>query len=132
MIVFRNVGVKFPKSLDMKKLSFTFLIGIFLLGSCNEKDDPTPCGVENPTEDLAWLKSQIQGSQSGSLSEYAYLIQATYKGRTVFSWASCCPFCNWVAVIQDCQGNVVEDASLNELENQKVIWRPENSVCNLD
>lgn len=116
----------------MKKLTFTFLIGILLLGSCNEKNDLTTCGVENPTEDLAWLKSQIQGSQSSSLSEYAYLIQATYKGQTVFSMASCCPLCNWIAVIQDCQGNVVDDASLNELENQEVIWRPVDSECNLN
>lgn len=116
----------------MKKLIFTFLIGIVLLGSCNENEYPSICGVENPTEDLAWLKSLIQTSESGGLAEYAYLIQATYKGRTVFSMASCCPFCNWIAIIQDCQGNVVEDASLNDLENQQVIWSPENSVCNLD
>jgi hypothetical protein len=116
----------------MNKLTFAFMIGILLLGSCNEKDDPTTCGGENPTEDLAWLKSLIENSESDGLAEYAYLIQATYKGRTVFSMASCCPFCRSVPLILDCQGNVVEDVSLNELENQQVIWRPENSVCNLD
>lgn len=115
----------------MKKYVLLFLYSAFLF-SCSENEGPSVCGVENPVEDLAWIKETIEESQSNSLSQYSYLIQGSYKGETVFSWGSCCPFCNFIVLVADCQGKVIEDASISEVKNQKIIWKPVNSVCTFD
>lgn len=115
----------------MKSFLLVLLNSAFLLG-CADSENPTYCGVENPVEDLAWIKESIKESQSSSLSQYSYLIQGSYEGETVFSWGSCCPFCNFVVMVQDCQGNLIEGVSLSEVKNQKIIWKPENFACNLD
>ncbi len=112
--------------------TFLLIVCAAILFSCNENEGPSACGVENPVEDLPWLKSSIQETESSALAQYAYLIQGTYKGQTVFSMGSCCPYCLTLVVILDCQGNVIEDAALQEVKNQKIIWRPENSTCTID
>ena len=106
------------------------LLSSFLLLGCNENDGPAVCGVENPMEDLAWIKSFIQENSGSALAEYSYLTQARYQGQTVFFFGSCCPFCNWAFIVQDCQGNALEgDIRMDDLEDQKIIWKPANSVC---
>lgn len=103
-----------------------------LLFSCNENEDPTSCGVEDPVKDLAWIREAIEFSQSSGLAGFAYLVQGTYEGKTVFIMESCCPFCNIITVVQDCRGEVIPDASVSDVINKKVVWKPENSACNLD
>lgn len=115
----------------MKSFLLFLLSSAFFLG-CADSENPTSCGVENPVEDLAWIKEAIEESSSNGLSQYSYLIQGSYKGETVFSWGSCCPFCNFAVIVTDCQGNLIEDASISEVKNQKIIWKPENSVCTFD
>jgi hypothetical protein len=115
----------------MRKTLVLFVCSV-LLFSCNENEDPIGCGVENPVEDLAWIREAIEFSQSSALAGFAYLIQGTYRGETVFIVASCCPFCNLIEVAQNCRGEVISDASVNDVMDQKVIWKPENSACNLD
>jgi hypothetical protein len=81
-------------------------------------------------EDLAWIKSIIQENSGSSLAEYSYLTQARYQGQTVFFFGSCYPFCNWALIVQDLQGNALEgDIRMDDLEDQKIIWQPANSVC---
>ena len=115
----------------MRKILILFVCSAFLF-SCNENEDPIGCGVENPVEDLAWIMEAIEFSQSSGLAGFAYLIQGTYKGKTVFIMESCCPFCNLISAVQDCRGEVIPDASVSDVTNKKVIWKPENSACNLD
>jgi len=114
------------KSFLLVLLSSTLLFG------CADSENPTSCGVENPVEDLAWLKEAIEFSQSNGLAGFAYLIQGTYKGKTVFIMETCCPFCLIISVVQNCRGEVIPDASVNDVKNKKVIWKPANSGCNLD
>lgn len=113
----------------MKKFLLLIVCSAFLF-SCNEDENPAVCGVENPVEDLAWIKASIEEFSSDGLSNYSYLSQARYQGETVFFFGSCCPFCNWALIVKDCQGNVLEgDIKLTDLTDQKVIWQPDNSVC---
>lgn len=110
----------------MKKYLFLLACSA-LFFSCNDKEEPAVCGVENPVEDLAWIKKGIQLQTS---SEYEYLTQATYQGKTVFYFGSCCPSCNWALIVKDCEGNqVAGEISLSDLKDKKVIWKPANSVC---
>lgn len=118
----------------MRKL-FIFLFFITLSFSCNESDGPGICGVENPAENLPWLKQKIQEIESNSLSKYSYIQEAEYKGKTVFLFNSCCPFCSFVVTLVDCQGNDLgylnqEDGIRSEdLKAIQVIWTPEDSEC---
>lgn len=107
---------------------FPILI-LVLLFSCQEVENPNGCNVANPTEDLPWLKEGIKSTMELNLVDYFYLVQGTYKGATVFSFLNCCPFCRSVPQILDCEGNVFPNASITDVPNQKVIWRPATSVC---
>jgi hypothetical protein len=115
--------------LNLKKILLLFVYSLIVF-SCNENEDPAGCGVENPVEDIAWIKEAIKFQNSG-LAGFAYLVQGTYKGRTVFIMESCCPFCNIITVVQDCRGEVLPDASVSDVINKKVIWKPSSSVCTI-
>ena len=116
----------------MQKVFFLILFCTLFL-SCRENDGPTTCAVAAPVNDLAWIQQGIKELENTSLIEYSYLVQATYKGETVFFFGSCCPFCKFALVILDCQGKAISGSiSTADLIDQKVIWKPANSVCNLD
>lgn len=117
--------------MSMKSFLIVLLSSAILFG-CSDGENPTSCGVENPVDDLAWIKEAIEFSQSSGLAGFTYLVQGTYKGKTVFIVESCCPFCNLISAVQDCRGEVIPDASVSDVTNKKVIWKPENSACNLD
>jgi hypothetical protein len=106
------------------------ILVLAFLFSCQESEGPKNCNVANPIEDLPWLKEGIKSTQELNLVDYFYLVQGTYKGATVFTFLNCCPFCKFVPQILDCEGNVITNASINDVTNQKVIWRPATSVCN--
>jgi len=108
---------------------FLPILALVLLVSCQESESPKNCEVANPIEDLPWLKEQINTSASSGLVDYVYLIQGTYKGATVFTFLNCCPFCRFVPQILDCEGNVITNASITDVTDQKLIWRPAKSVC---
>jgi hypothetical protein len=105
------------------------ILVLVLLFSCQETENPNGCNVANPVEDLPWLKEGIKSTLELNLVDYFYLVQGTYKGATVFSFLNCCPFCKSVFQVLDCEGNVIMNASITDVTNQKVIWRPTTSVC---
>lgn len=114
----------------MQKEFLLILFSILFL-SCRENDGPTACAVADPVNDLAWIQQEIKVLENSSLIEYTYLVQATYKGETVFFFGSCCPFCKFAIAILDCQGKAISGSiSIADLSDQKVIWKPANSVCN--
>lgn len=113
----------------MKKYLF-LLVCSALIFSCNDEERPAVCGVENPVEDLAWVKGQIQSMGFPNSVAYSYLKQANYQGETVFFFGYCDPLANWALIVRDCQGNRIEgEISLSDLNEQKVIWKPSTSLC---
>jgi hypothetical protein len=115
----------------MKKPLYLVFICLLFAFSCTEDEDPaTACGVADPIENLAWLQEMTENLSEGSLSEYSYIKQATYKGETVFFPGSCCPHCNTALILYDCSGNAIqEDYTIDDLEDEKLIWQPANSTC---
>jgi hypothetical protein len=114
------------------KNSIYLILSFLLIGfACQENDDPaTACGVNDPIENIAWLKQLAEESSTGGLSEFSYISQAKYKGKRVFYWASCCPNCSWALILRDCDGEALDqNITLDELEDIQVIWRPENFQC---
>lgn len=100
--------------------------------SCDKKEDEPAfaCGVSDPVANLPWLKQMSEEAALDESTQYSYIAQATYDDETVFYNGYCCPNCNWLLTLYDCSGNTIEkDYSISELENNTVIWHPENSEC---
>ncbi|MBA4300645.1 hypothetical protein SAMN03080617_02122 [Algoriphagus alkaliphilus] len=106
-----------------------WLIVIFLIFQSCAEIMQADCGVDNPLEDLEWLKAETENSNR---SGFIYLVQGKYKGRTVFFFNGCDPLQLTMAAIQDCRGEIIQEASVNDVRDQRVIWKPKNSACNLD
>ena len=113
----------------MKKSIFPILFCLLFSYSCTEEDDP----ATDPIENLAWLQEMAENLSARSLSEYSYIKQATYKGQTVFFPFNCCPHCNTALILYDSSGNAIqEDYTMDDLEDQKLIWHPANSTCSFN
>ena len=119
----------------MKKYCYPFLFALLFSFSCTEDGDPAMDMEDaDPMENLVWLQEMAENLSEGNMSEYSYIKQATYKGQTVFFPFNCCPHCNTALILYDYNGNAIqgEDFVLNDLKNQKLIWQPTNSICNLN
>lgn len=118
----------------MRKSIYLVLFLALVGFSCEEKDDPiSACGVSDPIENLPWLAAKKEAVATGPMSEYSYIVQATYDDQTVFYVGLCCPTCNTVIILYDCSGNALEgDVDLNAIKDGKVIWQPENVECLFD
>jgi hypothetical protein len=108
------------------------LLVFSVVWSCQEPDGPTVCAVEDPIKELPWIQEELKEIENSGLPGYFYLVQANYKGDFVFFRGSCCPFCKFAIVIKDCQGNVLNNISFDQITDQKIIWKPANSFCKLD
>lgn len=123
----------------MKKLILPFVLLISLSFSCQEETIPsTACQIENPVQELDWLNVIIEDLESSSLTVYMYISQAKIETKTVFLVQNCCPFCNTVTPVYDCEGVLLGNLGSGEkginqadLKNSKVIWKAENFSCNI-
>jgi hypothetical protein len=62
--------------------------------------------VNNPAQDLPWLREKVKALRERQ-SSYEYIQQATYRGQTVFIFGNCCPSCNTVVPVYNCQGELI-------------------------
>ncbi|QMU31000.1 hypothetical protein [Adhaeribacter radiodurans] len=126
----------------MKKLLLLAGVISLMAFSC-EKEEPecgtSACGVTEPLQNLPWLKAEVESLEKNSsdISEYLYIVQANYKGETVFFTGTCCPYCNTAPpTVFNCKGqelftlgqNAKQD---NSIKNKKVIWKGPNYACTL-
>ena len=80
----------------MKRI-FLFAAAISLMAfSCDKEENyiaplGNACSVNNPAEDLAWLKAEIQRLEqlNSDIAKYFYIQQAEYKQQTVFIYNNC-------------------------------------------
>lgn len=126
----------------MKKLLILFVFGI---AACEDHDSDVSkrneiiintCGVSDPTQELPWLKERITEIEQSSndLGKYFYFVQGTYKNQTVFMGLDCCPTCDTVWTVSDCEGNLLfymHDSEANDIKDKHVIWRAQDSPCQL-
>jgi len=124
--------------------SYLKLIIILLLATGCNSDNQEPvdlkstCGVENPTEDLGWLKNEIEDRERNvtGLSKYRYIKLGTFNNKAVIIYANCCPTCNSVYPVYNCEGEFIgiignrnEDIPFDILSEGEVIWKTNNSEC---
>lgn len=125
----------------MKKTVLALTLLLLTMLSCKDDDVDklsNSCQVSNPVEDLEWLKEKIEELIAQTDSEflkYFYVSQNTYMGKTVFIFPNCCPTCNTAIPVYDCEGNPIgfvgdDSISTNILNNDTIIWNPENFSCN--
>lgn len=97
----------------MKRLFF--IISIFFIASiiplsCEdalENVDAGICNVDNPLEDLPWLKDIVYSIQLSMRPAGSQIIQYTYKGDYVF-WVDMCYQCaDGLIEVYNCAGEVI-------------------------
>jgi len=117
----------------MKHFKSLLLILTFIFAFSCEQDDTvvsTACGVNDPAENLPWLKTMIESWKVNStIYEYMYVQQGTNSGQTVFIVGNCCPFCDTYFPIYNCAGEEIISASILDIKDKKTIWKPEGSLC---
>jgi len=85
------------------------------------------CAVENPIQDLAWLKAMIQPKPDNPCTLGA-IRQGNYHGQTVYitslGGALCCTCVG--SAVYNCQGELVFVCDLkkeDEIKNIKFVWQ---------
>lgn len=108
------------------------LVFSFALISC-EKDDsdfsPTNlCEVQNPIQELEWLKGAIDEVRN---DEYSYYSTALYQGERVFFYVNCDPAVNYASFIRNCAGDNLGNTNelYDELAEIEVVWKHDDSKC---
>ena len=115
---------------------------LLLIMSCSSDDNVIDdsnliCSVENPIENLTWLKSEIDLLKNDG-EKYNYVIQTKHNDQTVFVFRNCNPFSNSVILVRNCEGENIgsigtrqEDISSSILENGTIIWKSDKFECDL-
>ena len=81
-----------------------WLVLIIIVASCHQAEFiPNSCGVNNPLQDLPWLKKLDRDNGTGSS-----IIQGTYQGQTVYAVSSCARCFNgsYIALYR-CDGSII-------------------------
>jgi hypothetical protein len=120
----------------MKKNISFFILALFL--SCTN-DDTLPvmaaCGVENPVEDLDWLKAEITRRETNPSPEmeYCFITLEEYENEIVFAYKDCNPRINKAIPLFNFAGQLLESEedfeNLGEFIKRTTIWTPQNFVC---
>lgn len=121
----------------MKKALLLLSLTVFLATSCSDNDDTIipACGINNPKEDLEWLKTEI-GRRNQNPSDdmkYCYIVQAQLNAQDVFIYQDCNPVINKAIFIMNCEGNTVDTednpTAFDQLTNKMIIWKRDDFAC---
>lgn len=117
----------------MRSLLPIFAVFIISISCCDDDERPLACGAEDPVDEFTWLRAIVEDLEQSTIKEYFYVVQAEFKGNTVFYVNNCCPFCMTVIIYRDCNGNALElaNADVASLKDEKIIWKPDNFACQL-
>ncbi|WP_258098421.1 hypothetical protein [Marinoscillum pacificum] len=128
----------------MKKLihlSAIIVVTLFTAGfGCSEDESYNiSCSRNFPIEEKPWLVGLItQERDNQEFAKYTYFTEATYQGNTVYTYGNCCPNCNYVRTVWNCDGEEIgvigtqdDDIKIEDLEDETVVWRDQNTVCDL-
>ncbi|HMJ71221.1 MAG TPA: hypothetical protein VK508_20135 [Cyclobacteriaceae bacterium] len=107
-----------------------FFLTILAVVSCKDKDEPQVCDVEDPVNELQWLKDKAAEIQNSEFSaKYFYIEEADYNGQVVFYVNNCCPMCTTFITYYDCSGTPLEEVDASQVKNGRRIWTPEGLEC---
>ncbi len=110
------------------------------MNACTDKDGNTlpACGVNNPTEDLAWLKAEIDRRNETLTKDmkYCYIVQAELNGQDVFIYEDCNPLINKAIFILTCEGTEIDTQesalAFEQLKNKTIIWKGNDFACQIN
>lgn len=110
-------------------MKFTFLFCLALLFVTCSDDNSNTCSVDDPVNDLPWLKAITKSSPDNPAD--LTVEQGTFFFRTVFITIICCPTCssgrsmNYINSVYTCEGEAVDGLSPDSkaIKDRKVIWR---------
>lgn len=123
----------------MKNLLMTTAL-LVAIASCNkeEQEPKVVCTVEDPLIELTWLANELEDLKKSSFIKYYFISTAEYKGETVFIFGNCCPSCNSVIPVRNCEGDLLgilgnrpEDVDYQQLKENRFIWQGEEGQCEL-
>ncbi|KGL62541.1 DUF6970 domain-containing protein [Polaribacter sp. Hel1_85] len=90
------------------KLKTIFLLLIFVVFSCNDKNEVSlVCGVENPIEELAFLNEIKNNIDRIDCAGKSAIIQYIYKSEIVFEVNICDQIADGQTSVYNCSGEVV-------------------------
>lgn len=114
----------------------TLLIVICCFGCSRNEDDPFSfCDVTNPTQELTWLKTEIENRNNNPTQDmkYCYIAWAKFKGQDIIFYGDCNPLVNKVIPFYNCKGELLNQTELginiSTIDQIKNIWTPSNFVC---
>jgi len=117
-----------------------FIIVLLFTISCDNEVDIliyNSCDAERPIEQLDWLreKAQEMNEYDDDIKQYFYISQASYQDQTVFIFGNCCPFCNTVIPVMNCEGENIGtlgfDIEYEDISDENTILKPENFSCQI-
>ena len=94
----------------MRKFFYYILVCALFLISCEKSENSIPeCKVENPMEELSWLKD-VKNSITNCTCQIS-ILQGKFREKTVFYVMNTDPLCNSVfhVVLWDCNGDIVKE-----------------------
>ncbi len=110
------------------KLIFTIVFCILLVPNSCEKATITVCGIENPHENLDWLKQKLLNIWS------ADFYKLTFRNLEYIIISDKDIVIDGIAIVYNCQGQILcEDGGQNpggnvcELEDPKSFWDSYNA-----
>lgn len=121
----------------MKKNLIVLLFSTALL-SCSSDDLPViaACGVDNPIQDLSWLKEEVAQRRENISpdAQYCYIVQAETDTQTIFIFEDCNPLIDKVVPIYDCTGTSIgllgdENYGIDSITEREIIYRPSDFKC---
>ena len=100
-----------------------------LLATCSNDDHNDVCSVNDPVQDLPWLKEIIESDQTQIMPVDLTIEQGKFVMSTVFIMSPCCVTCRSIAAITpwvlNCKGKVMDGLSAQDerIREKKVIWK---------
>lgn len=113
----------------MKRLIAFCAVAVCLIGASCDRENAA-CKTENPLEDLQWLKElTVKNEEYASNVAGYYIYQGRYDRKDVFINDICCPACMVIISVYNCNGEVLEGVTADQVTDQHLIWQSEESPC---
>lgn len=123
----------------MKTKIISIIIVCFLISCSSNQETISNCNVDNPLENLTWLKKIKENLEKSATAWKSSITQYTYKNEAVFLVEPCkdCP--DGMTSVYNCSGTIICEfggiAGVNtcpdfskKATNKKVLWQNYNQV----
>lgn len=111
-----------------------FLLVLFI--GCQQQDEPTTDCDGSSLSEKTWFQDLI-GNRDDFTDFYRWVMLGNYIGKRVVILGNCCPQCNSVVVVYDCEGNSLgllgngsEDIRLDDISDLTTLLH--GSECMFD